>query len=71
MKREISPDFTIEDIHKIREDISEAALGLSLEEQIAYYNGLGQGAEAEIERRRLAAGHGAAEPGAMARPVFA
>ncbi len=49
----ISPDFTIEDIHKIREQNYERTKGMTVEEKVAYYNNLGKEAEREIERRRM------------------
>ena len=48
----ISPDFTIEDIHKIREENYERTKDMTIEEKIAYYNNSGKEAEREIERRR-------------------
>lgn len=37
----ISPDFTIEDIHKIREYNYEVTKNMTLEEKLAYYNTAG------------------------------
>lgn len=48
----ISPDFTIEDIHKIREQNYERTKDMTVEEEVAYYNNSGKEAEKEIERRR-------------------
>lgn len=48
----ISPDFTIDDIHKIREKNYEHTKHMSMDEKLAYYNGLGKKAEEEIKRRR-------------------
>ena len=48
----ISPDFTIEDIHKIREYNYEVTKDMTIEEKIAYYNTAGMEAEKEIQRRR-------------------
>lgn len=48
----ISPDFTIEDIHKIREQNYERTKGMTVAEKVAYYNNSGKEAEREIERRR-------------------
>lgn len=48
----ISPDFTIEDIHKIREQNYERTKDMTVEEKVAYYNNSGKEAEREIERRR-------------------
>ncbi len=44
----ISPDFTIEDIHKIRERTKD----MTGVEKVAYYNNSGKEAEREVERRR-------------------
>ena len=35
---EISPDFTIEDIHKIREHNYEVTKYMTMEEKLLYYN---------------------------------
>lgn len=51
-KPDISPDFTIEEIHKIREQNYELTKDMTVEEKIAYYNNSGKEAEREIERRR-------------------
>jgi hypothetical protein len=48
----ISPDFTIDDIHKIREHNYERTKNMTTEEKIAYYNTAGMEAQKEIERRR-------------------
>ena len=48
----ISPDFTIEDIHKIREQNYERTKNMTVSEKVAYYNNTGKEAEMEIERRR-------------------
>lgn len=48
----ISPDFTVEDIHRIREQNYERTKDMTIEEKITYYNNSGQDAEREIERRR-------------------
>lgn len=49
----ISPDFTIEDIHKIREQNYERTKDMTVAEKVAYYNNSGKEAEREIERRRV------------------
>ena len=49
----ISPDFTIEDIHKIREQNYERTKDMTVAEKVAYYNNSGKEAEKEIERRRV------------------
>ena len=51
-KPDISPDFTIEDIHNIREYNYEATKNLTLEEKLAYYNTAGMEVEKEIQRRK-------------------
>ncbi len=48
----ISPDFTIEDIHKIREQNYECTKNMTIAEKVEYYNNSGKEAEREIERRR-------------------
>ena len=48
----ISPDFTIEDIHKIREQNYEKTKDMTVAEKVAYYNNSGKEAEKEINRRR-------------------
>lgn len=48
----ISPDFTIEDIHKIREQNYEWTKDMTVAEKVAYYNNSGKEAEREIERRK-------------------
>lgn len=48
----ISPDFTIDDIHKIREQNYERTKDMTVAEKVAYYNNSGKEAEREIERRR-------------------
>ena len=48
----ISPDFTIEDFHKIREQNYERTKDMTVAEKVAYYNNSGKEAEREIERRR-------------------
>lgn len=53
MKKQIlSPDFTIEDIHKIREQNYERTKDMTVAEKVAYYNNSGKEAEREIGRRR-------------------
>lgn len=48
----ISPDFTIDDIHKIREYNYEITKNKTLEEKLAYYNTARMEAEKEIQRRK-------------------
>lgn len=49
---EISPDFTIEDIHKIRERNYEVTKHMTTEEKLLYYNTPRTDAEEQIERLR-------------------
>jgi hypothetical protein len=49
---DISPAFTIEDIHKIREHNYEVTKGMSIEEKLSYYNTPRTDAEQQIERLR-------------------
>ncbi|MCI9598373.1 MAG: hypothetical protein HFE75_13995 [Firmicutes bacterium] len=51
-KLSLSPDFTIDDIHKIREHNYEITKDMSMEEKLEYYNHLGTAAEKETKRRR-------------------
>ena len=48
----LSPDFTIEDIHKLREYNYYRTKDMIVAEKAAYYNNSGKEAEREIERRR-------------------
>ena len=48
----VSLDFTIDDIHKIREQNYERTKDMTVAEKVAYYNNSGKEAEKEIERRR-------------------
>ncbi len=48
----VSLDFTIDDIHKIREQNYEWTKDMTVAEKVAYYNNSGKEAEKEIERRR-------------------
>lgn len=48
----ISPGFTVEDIHKIREQNYERTKHMTVAEKVEYYNNSGKEAEREIERRR-------------------
>ena len=49
----LSPNFTIEDIHKLREYNYERTKDMTVAEKVAYYNNSGKEAEREIERRRV------------------
>ncbi len=48
----INPDFTVEDIHRIREQNYERTRDMTVEEKVAYFNNSGKEAEKEIEQRR-------------------
>ncbi|MCR2050820.1 hypothetical protein NSB25_26680 [Acetatifactor muris] len=48
----LSPDFTIEDIHKIRGHNYERTKDMTVVEKVVYYNNSGKEAEREIEWRR-------------------
>lgn len=48
----VSLDFTIDDIHKIREQNYEWTKDMTVAEKVAYYNNSGKEAEREIGRRR-------------------
>lgn len=48
----LSPNFTIEDIHKLREYNYERTKDMTVAEKVAYYNNSGKEAEREIEQRR-------------------
>lgn len=49
----ISPDFTIEDIHKIREYHYELTKDMTMPEKITFYNEGGRSFLAEMEKRRM------------------
>ena len=49
----ISPDFTIEDIHKIREYHYEVTKDMSIQEKINFYNEGGRAFLKEMEERKL------------------
>lgn len=49
---EISPNFTVEDIHKIRERNYEVTKHMTTEEKLLYYNTPRTDAEEQIERLR-------------------
>lgn len=51
-KLEISPDFTVEDIHKIRERNYEVTKHMTTEEKLLYYNTPRTNAEEQIEMLR-------------------
>lgn len=49
---EISPDFTVEDIHKIRQRNYEVTKHMTMEEKLFYYNMPRTDAEEQIEQLR-------------------
>ena len=49
---EISPNFTVEDIHKIRERNHEVTKHMTTEEKLLYYNTQRTDAKEQIERIR-------------------
>lgn len=49
----ISPDFTIEDIHKIREYHYELTKDMTTQEKINFYNEGGKAFLTEMEKRKL------------------
>ena len=49
---EISPDLTIEDIHRIREQNYEKTKNMTVEEKLLYYNTPRTDAEEQIEQMR-------------------
>ena len=48
----LSPNFTIEDIHKLREYNYYVTKDMAIEEKLAYYNTAGMEVEKEIQRRK-------------------
>lgn len=48
----LSPDFTVDDIHKLREYNYYRTKDMIVAEKVAYYNNSGKEVEREIERRR-------------------
>ncbi len=48
----LSPDFTIEDIHKVREYNYYLTKDMTKEEKMEYYNSAGTKVDEEITRRR-------------------
>lgn len=49
----LSPDFTIEDIHKLREYNYHVTKNMTVHEQIEYYNAKGNAFNKEIEEERM------------------
>ena len=50
---EISPDFTIEDIHKIREHNYEVTKHMTVEEKLHYYNTPRTDAKEQIDNKLI------------------
>ena len=50
---DISPDFTVEDIHKIREYHYELTKDMTTQEKINFYNEGGRAFLKEMEERKL------------------
>ena len=51
-RREISPNFTLDDIKAIREESYELTKDMTDAEKIAYYNSQGEAVAREMERHR-------------------
>ena len=49
----LSPEFTIEDIHKVREYNYHITKDMTPQERMDYYNDRGRAFQREIEERRL------------------
>ena len=49
----LSPDFTIEDIHKLREYNYHVTKNMTVHEQVEYYNAKGNAFNKEIEEERM------------------
>ena len=49
----LSPDFTIEDIHKLREYNYYVTRNMTVHEQMEYYNAGGRAFQKEIEEERM------------------
>lgn len=49
----LSPNFTIEDIHKVREYNYDITKDMTLQERMDYYNERGRAFQKEIEERKL------------------
>jgi hypothetical protein len=56
-KLNISPNFTIDDIHKIREANYECTKDMTNAEKIAYYSEQGKRAEERINKKRALVVH--------------
>lgn len=71
MTVEVSQDFTIEDIRKIREENYLETLHMSMEEKVAHYNAEGEAFEREMEERRRLRHAGQVDAPATPLPTFA
>ena len=49
----LSPNFTIEDIHKLREYNYYVTRNMTVHEQMEYYNAVGRAFQKEIEEERM------------------
>lgn len=49
----LSPDFTIDDIHKLREYNYEMTKDMELQERMDYYNEAGRAFQREVDEARL------------------
>lgn len=49
----LSPDFTIDDIHKLREYNYHVTKNMTVHEQMEYYNAKGNAFQKEIEEERM------------------
>lgn len=49
----ISPDFTIDDVHKSKECNCYKTKDMTIKEIVTYHNNAGREAEREIEKRRI------------------
>ena len=56
-KPDISPDFTIEDIHKIREYHYELTKNMTLQEKMDFYNDSGKAFLNEMDKRKRGTAH--------------
>lgn len=53
----ISPKFTIDDIHRIREYNSEVTKNMTVEEKCEYFNSRGKEVQRKIEELKKTKGH--------------
>lgn len=50
----LSPDFTVEDIHKLREYNYEMTKDMTDKERMGYYNNRGREVQRKLERMKMA-----------------